>query len=151
MRRCCTALAANLASSDGAVQDVLDPSTGDRITSVAIGGAAEVEMAFARPRLRFRRGAENHQSNARHSAPSRDEMEKHSKDLIQIESLDVGKAIVNSEGFDIPLEWLCALLCDLVQRVPMDTLLPCRTWTPVPIVRPTASAASSSMEFSFDL
>ena len=31
-----------------------------------------------------------------------DSLEKHAADLAQLESLDVGKAIVNSEGFDIP-------------------------------------------------
>ena len=40
-------------SRDGAIQDVLDPSTGSRITSVAIGGGAEVEMAFAAAQAAF--------------------------------------------------------------------------------------------------
>jgi aldehyde dehydrogenase (NAD+) len=112
-------------SADGAVQDVLDPSTGDRITSIAIGGAAEVEMAFAAAQAAFPAwSAKSPVERAVILHRLADEMEKHSKDLIQIESLDVGKAIVNSEGFDIPFGVACVrYFADLVQRVPMDTPL----------------------------
>ena len=112
-------------SSDGSVQDVFDPSTGDKIASVAIGANPEVEMAFAAAQAAFPAwAAKSPVERAVILHRLADAMEKHSKDLIQIESLDVGKAIVNSEGFDIPFGVACVrYFADLVQQVPMDTPL----------------------------
>ncbi len=109
-------------SSDGSVQDVFDPSTGDKIASVAIGANPEVEMAFAAAQAAFPAwAAKPPVERAVFLHRLADTMEKHSKDLIQIESLDVGKAIVNSESFDIPFGVACVrYFADLVQQVPMD-------------------------------
>lgn len=117
-----------LPSRDGAVQDVLDPSTGSRITSIAIGGGAEVEMAFAAAQAAFPAwAAKSPVERAVFLHRLADAMEKHAKDLIQIESLDVGKAIVNSESFDIPFGVACVrYFADLVQHVSMDTPLALR-------------------------
>src|ERR1035437_5384942 len=115
----------SIPSRDGAVQDVLEPSPGPRITSVAIGGGAEVEMAFAAAQAAFPAWAAKppgERAVILHRVA--DAMEKHAKDLIQIESLDVGKAIVNSESFDIPFGVACVrYFADLVQHVAMDTPL----------------------------
>jgi aldehyde dehydrogenase (NAD+) len=115
----------SIPSRDGAVQDVLDPSTGAKITSIAVGSDAEVELAFAAAQAAFPSwAAKSPVERAVVLHRLADEMEKHAKDLIQIESLDVGKAIVNSEGFDIPFGVACVrYFADLVQHVAIDTPL----------------------------
>jgi aldehyde dehydrogenase (NAD+) len=111
-----------LPSHDGKMQDVFDPSTGAKITSVAMGGDAEVEMAFTAAQTAFPAwAATSPVERAVILHRLADLMEKHTSDLTQIESLDVGKAIVNSESFDIPFGVACIrYFADLVQQVPMD-------------------------------
>jgi len=112
-------------SRDGAVVEVFNPSTGEAITSVASGGQAEVDLAFAAAQAAFPAWAKTppvQRAVILHRFA--DAMEKHSADLIQIESLDVGKAIVNSESFDIPFGVACVrYFADLIKRVDIDTPL----------------------------
>jgi aldehyde dehydrogenase (NAD+) len=112
-------------SRDGAVQDIFDPSTGAVLTSVAIGAKLEVDMAVAAAQAAF-------PAWARTSPVERavilhriaDKLDKHAADLVQIESLDVGKAIVNSESFDIPFGIACIrYFAELIQHTPIDTPL----------------------------
>ena len=112
----------SLPSRDGAVQDVLDPSTGSKITSVAMGAETEVEMAFAAAQDAFPAwAAKSPVERAVFLHRLADSMEKHTSDLTQIESLDVGKAIVNAESFDVPFGIACVrYFADLVQQAPMD-------------------------------
>jgi len=112
-------------SRDGAVQQVFDPSTGAAIATVAIGGQAEVDQAFAAAQAAFPAWSKTppvQRAVILHRFA--DLMEKHAADLIQIESLDVGKAIVNSESFDIPFGVACVrYFADLIKRVDIDTPL----------------------------
>jgi aldehyde dehydrogenase (NAD+) len=115
----------SMPSRDGAVQDIYDPSTGAVLTSVAIGAAIEVDMAVAAAEAAFpawARSSPVERAVVLHRIA--DKLEKHATDLIQIESLDVGKAIVNSESFDIPFGVACIrYFAELVQHTPMDTPL----------------------------
>ncbi len=90
-------------SADGATDDVIDPSTGKAICKVAMGGGEEIEAAVSAAQAAFH-GWSSRTPNERSVMLHRlaDTLEKHAADLAQLESLDVGKAIVNSEGFDIP-------------------------------------------------
>jgi len=112
-------------SRDGAVQQVFDPSTGAAIASVAFGGQAEIDQAFAAAQAAFPAWAKTSPvERAVLLHRFADLMEKHAADLIQIESLDVGKAIVNAEGFDIPFGVACVrYFADLIKRVEIDTPL----------------------------
>jgi len=88
--------------------EVFDPSTGEVITSVPLGGQAEVDDAIraaegAFPDWSARSPMErsellNHWANA---------IEEKQDVLAQIEALDVGKAVINAEGFDIPFGVAC--------------------------------------------
>jgi acyl-CoA reductase-like NAD-dependent aldehyde dehydrogenase len=109
-------------SRDGATQEVFDPSTGAVLTSVAMGSAHEVNLAVQAAQAAFPRWA-------RISPAERavllhrfaDALEKHATDLVQIESLDVGKAITAAEGFDIPFGISCVrYFADLLQHLTLD-------------------------------
>ncbi len=90
-------------SSDGAMDNVINPSDGKVICQVAMGSAHEVDSAVTAAHHAFPAWAAkpaNERSVLLHRLA--DSIEKHAGDLAQLESLDVGKAIVNSEAFDIP-------------------------------------------------
>ncbi len=112
-----------VASRDGKVADVFDPSTGNRIASVAMGSEAEVEAAFAAAQAAFPAwAAASPAERAVKLQRLADLMEKHTKDLTQMEALDVGKAIVNAESFDIPFGIASIrYFAETVQHVPIDT------------------------------
>ena len=90
-------------SGDGAVDNVINPSDGTVICQVAMASANEVDAAVNAAREAFPAWAGT-PANQRGVLLHRlaDNIEKHAGDLAQLESLDVGKAIVNSEAFDIP-------------------------------------------------
>ncbi len=90
-------------SADGEVDDVINPSDGTVITKVAMASAHEVDAAVNAAHSAFPAWAAtpaNQRSVLLHRLA--DSIEKHASDLAQLESLDVGKALVNSEAFDIP-------------------------------------------------
>ncbi|WP_435793755.1 aldehyde dehydrogenase family protein [Neptuniibacter pectenicola] len=88
--------------------DVIDPSTGQKIASVVSGDANDVELAVSAAHNAFQTWSET-------SADQRAELLKKLANtlddnlnvLAQLESLDVGKAIVNASGFDIPFGIEC--------------------------------------------
>ncbi len=91
------------AGSGHAVENVIDPSTGAVICEVAMGAAPEIDAAARAAQAAFPAWASlpaNERSVMLHRLA--DKLTKHSAELAQLESMDVGKAIVNSEGFDIP-------------------------------------------------
>jgi acyl-CoA reductase-like NAD-dependent aldehyde dehydrogenase len=114
----------SIPSRSGAVGEVYDPSTGAVLTSVAVGSADEVEMAVAAALAAFPRWAGMpKEERAVLLQRLADLLEKHTADLAQIESVNVGKPIVNSEGFDIPFGTACVryfagLLEHLILDVP---------------------------------
>ncbi len=92
-----------LLSADGAVDNVINPSDGTVIAKVAMASAHEVDAAVNAAHSAFPAWAAmpaNQRSVLLHRLA--DSIEKHAGDLAQLESLDVGKAIINSEAFDIP-------------------------------------------------
>jgi aldehyde dehydrogenase (NAD+) len=90
-------------SADGATENVMNPSDGTVICQVAMGAAQEVHAAVHAAHEAFPAWAAK-PANERGVLLHRlaDLIEKHAADLAQLESLDVGKAIVNSEAFDVP-------------------------------------------------
>jgi aldehyde dehydrogenase (NAD+) len=88
--------------------DVFDPSTGAVITTVPLGGQADVDDA-----VRAAQGAFPVWSSMSPKERSMllhrwaDAIEEKQNVLAQIESLDVGKALINAEGFDIPFGIAC--------------------------------------------
>ena len=109
-------------SRSGAVQNIFDPSTGSALTSVAIGAEHEVNLAVAAAEAAFPGWAGTspvERAVILHRLA--DAIEKHATDLVQIESLDVGKAIVATEGFDLPFGIACLrYFADLLQHVALD-------------------------------
>lgn len=87
---------------------VLNPSDGSVLAEVALGGAAEIELAVTSAEKAFPAWAAL-RPNERAVLLQRfaDALEKHSAELAQLESLDVGKAIAAAEGFDVPFGIQC--------------------------------------------
>lgn len=90
-------------SRDGRSGEVIDPSDGSVLATVAYGGAAEIDAAVQAAQRAFPAWAQT-PPNARAVLLHRlaDLIEAEAATLAQIEALDVGKAIVNAEGFDVP-------------------------------------------------
>jgi aldehyde dehydrogenase (NAD+) len=91
-------------SAAGAFFDTLDPSTGEKLASVAQGGAADVDAAVqaakaASPRWR----ALTSHARARYLYALARLVQKHSRLLAVLETMDNGKPIRESRDIDIPL------------------------------------------------
>ena len=87
---------------------MVNPSDGSLLAEVALGGAAEIDLAVAAAEKAFPAWAAlrpNERAVLLHRFA--DALEKHSAELAQLESLDVGKAIVAAEGFDVPFGIQC--------------------------------------------
>jgi acyl-CoA reductase-like NAD-dependent aldehyde dehydrogenase len=90
-------------SKNGASEEVLNPSDGEVLATVAFGGAPEVEAAAQAAHKAFPAWSAmspNERAVILHRLADR--MAKDTAVLAQIESLDVGKAILAAEAFDIP-------------------------------------------------
>jgi aldehyde dehydrogenase (NAD+) len=90
-------------SADGACGEVLNPSDGTRLATVAMGGPPEIDLAVAAARKAFPSWSAL-RPNERAVILQRvaDALERHQADLVQLESLNVGKAITAAESYDIP-------------------------------------------------
>jgi aldehyde dehydrogenase (NAD+) len=90
-------------SRDGATAAVLNPSDGATLATVAMGGAAEVDLAVAAARDAFP-GWSSMTARERAVILHRvaDTLERHQAELAQLETLNVGKAITAAESYDIP-------------------------------------------------
>ena len=98
----------SVASRDESTQDVIDPSTGMVLTCASIGSGAEVELAIASAQAAFPKWCRTSPGDRAVTLQRlADILEKNQNELAQIESIDVGKAIVNSESFDIPFGIAC--------------------------------------------
>jgi aldehyde dehydrogenase (NAD+) len=113
------------AGADGATHPVINPVDGGVLTRVSFGGEAEIGLAVAAAREAFPAWAARpavERSILLHRLADR--MEKESSVLAQIESLDVGKAISATEGFDIPFGIACLrYFADLATQAQWDTPL----------------------------
>ncbi len=89
--------------ADGASTEVLNPSDGTTLATVAMGGAPEIDLAVAAARKAFPAWSAL-RPNERAVILQRvaDALERHQADLAQLESLNVGKAITAAESYDIP-------------------------------------------------
>lgn len=88
--------------------EVVNPSDGSLIAEVAMGGAKEIDNAIAAAERAFAAWAglrpEERACTLHRFA---DELERHSAELAQLESLDVGKPVAAAEGFDVPFGIEC--------------------------------------------
>jgi acyl-CoA reductase-like NAD-dependent aldehyde dehydrogenase len=104
---------------------VLDPVDGSSLTEVLLGGADEMNLAVAAAQEAFPAWAALSmidRSALLHRLADR--MEKEAAVLAQIESVDVGKAITATEGFDIPFGIECLrYFADLAVHARSDTPL----------------------------
>jgi aldehyde dehydrogenase (NAD+) len=89
---------------EGRYFETTDPSTGEKIADVAQGSAADVEAAVkaARAALRGWQKLSGH-ARARFLYALARQMQKHSRRLAVLETLDNGKPIRESRDIDIPL------------------------------------------------
>ena len=112
----------SMPSQSGREIEVFDPSAGTVLTSAAMGSAYEVNLAVAAAEAAFLRWSRlSPAERAVFLHRLADALDKHAADLVQIESLNVGKAIVNTESFDIPFGNACVrYFADLVQHVALD-------------------------------
>lgn len=91
-----------------ATERVLNPSDGSVLAEVAMGGEKEIELAVRAAENAFPAWSALRASDrAQLLLCFANELEKHSSELAQLESLDVGKPIAAAEGFDIPFGIEC--------------------------------------------
>ncbi len=93
----------DIASAGGATIEILNPSDGTRLATVAMGGAPEMDLAVSAARKAFPAWSAL-RPNERAVILQRvaDALERHQADLVQLESLNVGKAVTAAESYDIP-------------------------------------------------
>jgi len=90
--------------TDGVYFDTLDPATGERLAAVAQGSPADINAA-----VKAARGAMAEWQSLRPHARARylyalaQQVQKHSRRLAVLETLDNGKPIRESRDLDIPL------------------------------------------------
>jgi aldehyde dehydrogenase (NAD+) len=91
-------------SADGSSFETLDPSTGERIAAVAMGSAADVSAAVEAARKAFSswRSLPGH-ARARYLYALARAVQRHSRRLAVLETLDNGKPIRESRDIDVPL------------------------------------------------
>src|SRR5512147_3010857 len=91
-------------SVDGSSFDTLDPAAGEKIAAVATGSAADVNAAVeaARKALPEWRSLTGH-ARARYLYALARAVQRHSRRLAVLETLDNGKPIRESRDIDIPL------------------------------------------------
>src|SRR5262249_58185800 len=92
------------APSEGKYFETADPSTGDRIAEVAQGSASDVDAAVkaARAALPVWQGFTGHE-RARFLYAIARQIQKHSRRLSVLETIDNGKPIRDSPDIHIPL------------------------------------------------
>jgi aldehyde dehydrogenase (NAD+) len=92
------------APAEGTYFDTADPSTGEKLATVAQGSAADVDSAVkaARAALPAWQGLTPH-ARARYLYALARQVQKHSRWLAVLETLDNGKPIRESRDIDIPL------------------------------------------------
>jgi aldehyde dehydrogenase (NAD+) len=90
--------------SAGAYFDSADPSTGEKLASIAQGSAADVDAAVKAARAAFPKWqALTPHARARYLYALARQVQKHSRLLAVLETMDNGKPIRESRDIDIPL------------------------------------------------
>jgi acyl-CoA reductase-like NAD-dependent aldehyde dehydrogenase len=120
-----------------ATEQIVNPSDGSFLAEVAMGGAKEIDLAVDGAEKAFPAWSTmQHREREVLLRRFADALEKHSSELAQLESLDVGKAITAAESFDIPFGIECfRYYADLIPRakyrVPLDIKgFDARVWRP---------------------
>src|SRR5206468_1233582 len=84
-------------AADGATFETLDPATGNVITTVAQGGAADIDRAVAAARAAFEHGADWRRMTPGDRGRAMTSLailvEEHADELAELESLDNGKPL----------------------------------------------------------
>ena len=114
-----------VAAADGGTFQTLDPGSAASLATVAEGKAADIDRAVQAAREAFARSGWATMPVRERSALMHrlaDLVDKHAPILCQIESLDVGKPLVQAAAFDIPnvaqsLRWYA----DLAQETKLST------------------------------
>jgi aldehyde dehydrogenase (NAD+) len=92
------------APSAGEYFDTTDPSTGEKLASVAQGSAADVDAAVRAARAAFPKWQSlTPHARARYLYALARQVQKHSRRLAVLETMDNGKPIRESRDLDIPL------------------------------------------------
>jgi aldehyde dehydrogenase (NAD+) len=92
------------AKPDGGYFDTSDPSTGEKLASVGQGSAADVDAAVKAARAAFPKWqALSSHARSRYLYALARQVQKHSRLLAVLETLDNGKPIRESRDIDIPL------------------------------------------------
>jgi len=95
-------------SGDQGTTNVFDPSTGEVLTKVHLCGREEVDKAVKTAQAAFPAwSAKSPEERAALLRRWADAIEQKQQVVAQLEALDVGKAIINAEGFDIPFGVAC--------------------------------------------
>jgi phenylacetaldehyde dehydrogenase len=92
-------------AKSGKTFDVIDPATGEVITKVAAGDAADVELAVAAARRAFDRGPWGKTKGLERAKllwKLADKVDEHAEELATLESIDNGKPIRLARMGDIP-------------------------------------------------
>ena len=93
-----------VAPSAGQYFDTADPSTGERLASVAQGSAADVDAAVKSARAAVPKWqAMTPHARARYLYALARQVQKHSRRLAVLETMDNGKTIRESRDLDFPL------------------------------------------------
>ncbi|MFT4161248.1 aldehyde dehydrogenase [Shinella sp.] len=96
---------AYVASADGRTYPTINPATGATIAEVARGGAAEIDRAVAVARKAYRSGAWSRMDpRARMAVLEKFSalIEAHSEEFAVLDSLDMGKPVMDMMNIDIP-------------------------------------------------
>lgn len=96
---------AYVASADGRTFPTINPATGETITEVARGGAAEIDRAVAAARKAFRSGVWSRMDpRARMAVLEKFSalVEAHAEEFAVLDSLDMGKPVMDMMNIDIP-------------------------------------------------
>src|ERR1700680_2608179 len=92
------------APADGVYFDTFDPSTGERLAAVAQGSAADIDTAVKAARSALPEWpALSPHARARYLYALARQVQKHSRRLAVLETIDNGKPIRESRDLDIPL------------------------------------------------
>src|SRR5271154_214919 len=93
-------------AESGKTFETLNPATGEVLCKVQEGGKADVDKAVKAARKAFESGPWRNKMTAAQRAPClyklADLIEKHAKELAELETLDNGKPIKESTYMDVP-------------------------------------------------
>ena len=110
-------------AADGGTFETVDPGDGAVLATVAEGKAADVDRAVQAARDAFKKSGWAKMPVKDRTAVLRrlaDLVDKHAQTFIQLESLDVGKPLIQAAGFDVPhVSQTLRYYADLADKTPL--------------------------------